>query len=390
MIVGLFNDRWGSKKYGRRFPWIISFGVVSAISWFIMSAYIPTDSSIYGFLMFYLFFVMLGIAFADTALDGLILDVVPKEKLATVQGYTWSMLLLGMGAGGMLLGYVFLLLDLMHILFIITGILVILACFFPYFIEELPIDNVSRKEWGQDLLTFITKKKNWKIFLYTFMGAIQAVLILEFFKYAVLIPMGVLDVNQTLVSLTGESTPEGYQAWNSIFYLSNGIGTFVFSIFAGRYSDKGRRNASRFFYLTYIPFCIISIIPFLFIADFLPALFIGLIFILLFGGLQGALVVTNQTIRADLAKHDYPNLKSTYYALLISFSNAGQNIGSLAGAWILNIAILITTNYNIIYFLVAVFCAFCLTISFLIFRSLDPADYELGKVLKTSEDIFFT
>ena len=25
MIVGVFNDRWGSKKYGQRFPWILSF-----------------------------------------------------------------------------------------------------------------------------------------------------------------------------------------------------------------------------------------------------------------------------------------------------------------------------------------------------------------------------
>ena len=31
MIVGLFNDRWGSKKYGRRFPWIASFGTFGAV-----------------------------------------------------------------------------------------------------------------------------------------------------------------------------------------------------------------------------------------------------------------------------------------------------------------------------------------------------------------------
>lgn len=389
MIVGLFNDRWGSKRFGRRFPWIISFGVLSAISWFIMGIYIPTDQSIYAFLMFYFFFIMLGIAFADTALDALILDVVPKERLATVQGYTWAMLLLGMGAGGMLLGYLFLMIDAMSILFLLTGILVIIACSLPYFIEELPLKDISKKEWISDLKTIVTKKKNWKIFAYTFMGAIQAVVIIEFFKYAVLIPMGVLNVNETLVSLTGGSTPEAYQAWNSLFYLSNGIGTFIFSIFAGRLADKGRKRAAKTFYLSYIPFCLISIVPFIFTAGFYYALIIGLIFLLLFGGLQGALVVSNQTIRADISKKDYPNLKSTYYALLISFSNGGQNIGSLIGAGLLNIAVLFTTNYYLVYFIISAFCALSLSVSYILFRTINPEDYELAPMIEGDKDVFF-
>lgn len=389
MIVGLFNDRWGSEKYGRRFPWIISFGVVSAISWFLMGIYIPTDQSIYAFLMFYFFFIMLGIAFADTALDALILDVVPKERLARIQGYTWAMLLVGMGAGGMLLGYLFLIINAMPILFIITGILVIIACLLPYYIEELPLKEISREDWIKDLKTIVTKKKNWKIFAYTFMGAIQAILILEFFKYVVLIPMGVLSVTDTLVSLTGGSTPEGYQAWNSIFYLSNGVGTFLFSIVAGRMADKGRRKTAKFFYLTYIPFCLISIVPFLISFGFLYALFLGLIFILIFGGLQGALVVSNQTIRADISKKDYPNLKSTYYALLISFSNGGQNVGSLIGAFLLNFAVLFTNNYSLVYFIISSFCALSLTISYLLFRTINPEDYEIAPVIEGEKDVFF-
>ncbi|TFF87669.1 MAG: MFS transporter, partial [Promethearchaeota archaeon] len=177
LIVGIFNDRWGSKRFGRRFPWIMSFGIFGGIWWFIMAAYLPQDQTIYSFLALYYFMISTGIAFADTALDGLILDVVPKERLGKIQGITWAMLLLGMGAGGMLLGLVFLSLNLSNVLFIITGILVILVCILPYFIEEPPLKEVTTQEWGKDLVTVVTKKRNWKVFIYTFLGSVQAILL---------------------------------------------------------------------------------------------------------------------------------------------------------------------------------------------------------------------
>jgi MFS family permease len=147
LIVGIFNDRWGSKKFGRRFPWIIVFGIFGAVWWFIMAGYLPQNSSIYSFLALYYFMIMLSMAFADTALDGLILDVVPKERLGKIQGLTWAMLLLGMGAGGMLLGLIFLSLGLANILFILTGILMLMVCILPYFIEEPPLKEVTTQEW---------------------------------------------------------------------------------------------------------------------------------------------------------------------------------------------------------------------------------------------------
>jgi MFS family permease len=389
LIVGIFNDRGGNKFYGKRFPWIISFGIFGAIWWFLLAIYLPVDESIYVFLTIYIFFIMMGMAFADTALDGLILDVVPKEYLARIQGYTWAMLLVGMGAGGMILGLIFLALDIMPILFILTGILMILACILPYFIEEPPRGEPGTEIKGRPLKSMFTTKKNWKIILYTFLAGIQALLILEYFKYVVLIPMGVVDVDQTLVSLAGGTTPVGYQAWNSVFYLLNGIGTLVFSVIAGKLADKSRRKAASLFFISYIPFCLVSIIPFIFLRGFLPALLIGLVFLFLFGGLQGALVVSNQTIRADLSKHEYPTLKSTFFAFLVSLSNLGQNTGSIIGGGIISISVLFTANFGIIYFLVSAFCALCLFLSYLLFRSIDVADYELDHVLAGEEDVFF-
>lgn len=388
MIVGLFNDKWGSKKFGRRFPWIISFGVFCAIWWFILAIFLPTDNTIYSVLALYYFMIMLGMAFADTALDGLILDIVPKEKLARVQGYTWAMLLLGMGAGGMLLGLIFIGLNLESFLFILTGILVLISCAIPYFIKEdrIGVKEIEAKEWNKDLLSVITKKKNWKLFIYSFAGAIQAVTLLEFFKYVILIAIGAISVDETMLSLQGGTSPTAYLAWSSIFYLFNGVGVVIGSIIAGKLGDKSRKKTVTIFYLIYIPFSLASIVPFIFVFGLIPGLIFGLLGITIFGILQGALVVANQTIRGDISKNYYPNLKSTFYALLISFANGGQNVGTIIGAAILSALALLSINYNIIYFVISACCALSLLISFLIFRTIDPKDYEFSHLYENIED----
>ena len=167
MIIGIINDKWGSPKYGRRFPFIAFFGCFGAIWWFVMAIYLPADNSIYVFLTIYYVLTAIGIAFADTAIDGLILDVTPKENLARVQGFTWTCLLLGMGLGALILGYLFLALNMMPILFILTGILMIIVSLLPRLIEEPPLKQVTAQEWGKDMLSIVTKKNNWKIIFNT-------------------------------------------------------------------------------------------------------------------------------------------------------------------------------------------------------------------------------
>jgi MFS family permease len=385
LIVGLFNDRYSSKKFGNRFPWIFSFGIFGAIWWFILAVYLPTDQTIYTFLALYYFMTALGIAFADTALDGLILDITPKENLGRIQGYTWTMLLLGMGAGGMLLGLIFLAIDAMPILFILTGILTIIACFLPYYIQEPELKEVNKEKWNKDLLSVFTKRKNWKVFSYTFLGAIQAVMLLTFFNYVILVAMGVIDVQNTILSII-QGDAVNLLGWSSLFYLLNGIGTVIGSLISGKFGDISRRRTVSAVYLIYIPFCLITVLPFIFVDTYLVALVFGIIFLVLFGAVQGALVVSNQTVRGDLSKKDYPNLKSTYYALLVSFSNGGQNFGTLAASWLFTFFALFLTSFNLIYFFIASFCALSLLISFLLFRTIDPKDYEFKHLFQ--EEVF--
>ena len=376
MIVGIFTDKWGSKKYGRRFPWIVSFGTFGGISWILMTFYLPV-SNLYLWLAIYYFTTQLGMAFADSALDGMILDVTPKEKLSRVQGYTWTLMFVGYGAGGMILGLIFLIFDIVPVLFLITGLLNIIASFLTFYVKEPPLENISTKEWGKDLLSVVTKKRNWKVYLYTFLAGIQAVVIIDFLMYVVLVSMGVLSVSQTILSLSGGGDVVEAQIWFTIFYLANGIGIFIGSPIAGKFGDKNRRNTSFLIFKIYIPFLLILIVPFIFNLGFTLALILGLIFLLIQGGIQNGFTVINQTIRGDLAKKYYPNLKSTFFALLVSLVNLGQNIGTLIGAAILAFLATLNWNFFLIFFIISVICSLTLSISFLTFKRIPLGDFEL-------------
>jgi MFS family permease len=104
-------------------------------------------------------------------------------------------------------------------------------------------------------------------------------------------------------------------------------------------------------------------------------------FLIILGAIQNALMVVNQTIRGDLSKEYYPKLKSTYYALIVSLVNLGQNIGTLLGAWIFTITALYISSYYQIFYIICLTCALTLGIAYLIFNKIDPIDYELDRNL---------
>jgi MFS family permease len=390
MIIGVANDKWGSKKYGNRFPWILSFGIFGAIWWFLMAAYLPTDESIYVFVAFYYFMIATGTAFSDTALDGLILDVTPKGNLGRIQGFTWMCLLLGMGAGGILLGLIFLALDLVPLLFIITGSLMVIACFLTKLIKEPPLEKVIGKYIGRNLKSIFTKKKNWKVMSFTFTSSITGAVITTFFTYVILIALNVIDVQETILSITSGSAVE-LLGWTSVFYFFNGLGTVIGSIFAGKYSDKFRRKSIVTAYLIFIPFCLVSIIPFILTGAYLVALIYGLIGQILFGAVSGALLISGAAIRADIVKKEYPELKSTYYALLISFWNGGQTLGNLLGALLFTYLALNFpgVGFYLLYFMLSIFGAAALLISFFLFKTIDPRDYEFEHILGEEKEVYF-
>jgi len=249
-----------------------------------------------------------------------------------------------------------------------------------FLIKEPPIKEMETKEWGKELLTVLTKKRNWKVYIYTFLAGIQAVVLLSFFMYVILIAMGIIDVQETILSIVGGGAVD-MQAWSSIFYLANGVGIAIGSLVAGKFGDVSRKKTISRTFLVYMPICLILVIPFIFITGSLVPLIFGFIFLILLGALQNALTVVNQTVRGDLSKTYYPNLKSTYFALLVSLANIGQNVGVIAGAIIFAVFSFFITDFFTIFFIVSAFCAISLFVSFLIFRTIPTKDYELERNL---------
>ncbi|MHA1147176.1 MAG: MFS transporter [Promethearchaeota archaeon] len=231
VIVGLLNDKYGSKKYGQRFPFILLFGSFAGITWILMTFFLPLDESIYSVLVFYLFFANIGMAFADTSLDGLILDVTPKDKLAKVQGYTWTCLMLG-SALAAFIGLLLYWSGIIQYLFIFIGIPMIISCILVSKIKEPPFNKGAHIL--EDLKRIVKEKKNWKVMGWTFITAMIYPIIAGAFFYFMLVTMGIIDVSQAAnLSLGKGQTDDTFLIINIIIAGANGIGVVLGSMFLG-------------------------------------------------------------------------------------------------------------------------------------------------------------
>lgn len=364
-IVGLLNDRFGSERFGRRFPFILVFGSIGGVTWILTTFFLPLDKSIYSYLVGYLLVTNIGMAVADTSLDGLILDVVPKAKLAKVQGYTWTMLMLG-NAAAAAIGLLFYWFGIVPLLFLITGITMVFCSILPYYIKEPPLkEEINIKS---DIKRIVTETENFKVFGWTLITAMAYPIIVSSFFYYMLLTMGVIDVNQATLSLEAGQTTDAYIFLSILVSGANGLGVVIGSLLVSRITDKSRKKGINLIYTIYLPFCILS------------TLFVGLVFGLIaqiiFGFIYGSVTIVGQTIRGDIAKKNFPDLKSTYYALLISFSNLGQSLGNLILAFIFaNIAPVIA-NFFIVYFIITLISSGIVLMSYLVFKTINPDDYE--------------
>jgi MFS family permease len=93
------------------------------------------------------------------------------------------------------------------------------------------------------------------------------------------------------------------------------------------------------------------------------------------------ITVANQTVRGDMSKN-YPEMKATYYAITISATNFGMMIGAFIGGLIFIILALYGYNFTFIYFVVAIFCVGVQLLSFWVFMTINPAEYEFERHLK--------
>jgi MFS family permease len=376
-FIGMINDKYQiSEKFGRRFPFICIFGTFGGIWWIIMSFYLPLEPSmIYFLLMVYGLFINIGLAVADTAIDGLILDVTPKDMLGRVQGWTFGMLIFGQMAGGYILGIGFIILSLpIPLLFMLEGILMIIICFASYFVEEELISSEKVYVW-KNVKKIFYKKENWKVFAFSTIDRIDGIIIGTFYGLLVWMSLGFIKLEGTTVTYL--LSDEGLELYFVSFFFSllAVIGILLASFTTGRLADKNRRLAVYFGHLVYIPW--------LFISVFLIGLFGGIVGYITLAFSNTVITIANQTIRGDMSKN-YPEMKATYYAITISATNFGMMIGALIGGLIFITLALYGADFQLIYFIVAIFCVGVQLLSFWVFMTIDPTEYEFEHHLKKS------
>jgi MFS family permease len=321
-------------------------------------------------------------AFADTALDGLILDVTPKNKLAQVQAITWTMLLIGMGGGGALLGYLFLSFNAIPVLLGITGVLMVISGFLPRLIKEPP--TITSPPLTREIFACFTKGRNYKVFGLNIVSAMVSVIIVTFYGYYILIDIGIISVESTYLSLISGEAIDLFE-WGVLFYGANGVGVIIGSLAGARVTDKRRKLGMIFSYLIFIPFC--------FISNIFIGIILGVIGQIIFGFAGGAFDTAISTIRADLARVYYPNLKSFYYAIIISCWNIGMALGNLLASKLFQYLSSFQLTFGEIYFWFSIVCMGLLTLSWILFWRIDPNDYEFKMEISldgTKQEAFFT
>ncbi len=387
-LIGMMNDKYSiGKKLGRRKPWIFIFGLWGAVWFIIAGIMLPQQlglerSVLLNNVMVFALMWNIGWAIADTALDGLILDVTPKEKLGKIQGTTWGINLFGSSAGGLLVGALVLMFHAFTLFFMLEGVLMIVGCTLPFIVKEseIPADIHVWHEF-KDILS---KKSNWKLFIMTILDDIPYGVVTLAYGLLIIIywPTKLVDIKVTSITLAAESL-DLFMIF-AIVGAIGGIGVIAGSILTGRVSDKNRRHGVYLTHIIYIPCLLLCV---LFSGAFMPKNIVipfSIAMTILLSAGEGSNTTSFQTIRGDLAKR-YPNLDSTYYALVVSCLNAGTMIGyALVGVLILVLSAAFSEFWLIFLIIMIIMAGFQLA-SFGILMTIPKAEYEFATIISKNE-----
>ncbi len=358
IFYGILGDKFGLKKIGRRRPWIISMVSFSGVLWIILGLnnMITPENAISVFTIMGIF-IFLGVAFGDTIIDGLLLDITPKEKLGRVSGFNWGLRSVGAIAGGPLFALLVVTGSLnVPMLFIIIGILTILCSFLTVLIKEPKL--FPEAKIGKHLKEMFNNKRDWKTYGFSLFAAIVDSVGILFVSIFILINMGLLSSSGTSLSLPSDDLN---------IYLVNGyltmiisIGVVIGAILGGQIADRITRKIS-----VYIAYILTTIALLLMMVPLeWPIL---LFFSTLIGCAIGWRHSSYAAVVTEISKQ-HPEMSSTYYSLCNAFANLGATLGlSLTG-----IILSATASYLIVF----LFLAIVSNIGLGAFLMLKKEDYE--------------
>ena len=358
IFYGMIGDKFGSKRFGRRRPWIVTMVSFSGIMWIFLSLPFTytIDNIIFIFTIMGLL-IFLGVSFGDTILDGLVLDITPKEKLGRTSGFNWSMRSVGTIAGGPAFS-LFVVIGIIDVptLFLVMGVLSILSSLLIFMVKEPK--SYPKVTLGRNLKDMFNNKRDWKTYVFSLFNAIVDSVAMLVISIYILIRMNVLSSVGTSLSL-----PSG----NINIYLYNGnisiiisLGVVIGSVFGGQIADKVSRKIS--VYIGYV-ITTISLILMMISAPWQ----ILLIFSFFVGGAIGWRHSSYSAVATQISKL-HPEMDSTFY----SMCNAFANFGSIFGLILIGLILELTGSYLMIFLSVAIIS----NLGLIGFVMLEPNFYE--------------
>ncbi len=366
-LYGMLSDKFSIGKLGRRKPWIISSSLLSGIVWVLIPFLVTTENALMLFMAGGLL-IYLGMAIADTAVDGLILDNCPKGQLGRVQGTCWAFRSIGIIAGGPLIVAILLLLDLkIELVFLGYGISVIATSFLILIIKELQI--IENVRIADNLKTVFGKKKNWTVFSFALFNAFVDGVIFLFVSLFILFQTDFLTFTggEIDTGVIEESADLVIYGANAFIAFIIGIGVIIGAIIGGYLADFISR---KFAFYSSMLITTISLLLFVIPSPY----WLLLIFACIVGSTNGWRNSGFSAIVGQISAQ-YPEVDSTYYATCNSFANIGTVIGLLLTSIILGT--LKGFDYFIIFSVVFIFMAFLSNLGIIPFLFMDSEEYEL-------------
>ncbi len=365
-LYGILSDKIGFKNLGRRKPWIIIASFLSGLIW-ILFPFILTPSNAMNLVTLLGIIIVIGVAMADTAIDGLILDLYPKERLGRVQGICWGFRSVGIIAGGPLLVMLILLTGgTTEIIFIGLGIAMMIFSFTTLIVKE----KVKKIEVNavENLKVIFGKIKNWKVYAFSLFNAFCDGIIFVLIPLFILIQWGLVNATGASMDIIGDPTQQNLYAPQALIAFTIGLGVITGALIGGRIADlhSRKRGVVIGFILTTISF-LIFIIPIIW-----PVL---ILFALILGSSAGW---RNSAFSAVIGQESqqYPEMDSTYYATCNSFTNLGSTIGLQTTSILFVILGGLQTFW--IFAITFLFLAIIMNIGLGMFFILDPKDYEVN------------
>lgn len=299
-IYGVTTDRIGSKKWGRRIPYMISTSFLSAILFFVIIPLNPSSDWVLFTIVATLAYLFVGIS--DTATDGLVVDTTEPENRGTVQSICWGSKLGGYVVASLLVGFMIEILS-WTIYFIFMGLVLFLPI--PIFLlAKEPIYEIPEKFPWKDIKMVFKKRLVWIVLI---------LFIVVSFGVHIILAMAPLflsiDLNLSLSSV-------------GIVMTAGSLGFFIGCLVSGPLFDKFSRRTGL---MVTIGFMVVMFFTVSLVINFIMAIIV----VLLFGFAWGLFQIIQMTVSMDITKK---SIGATMFSIYMSVYNLGNALGALFGA----------------------------------------------------------